>query len=104
MAKEIHNMIGQNNDSFITQCLNECWEHYDDTLDHIHDAIESLESAAYDKVIEGIVKAMEGTNSCEGGFKAQPGYKSLLTTENNEFYMLCRNDMNLIKYLASLKN
>ncbi|XP_077226937.1 putative invertase inhibitor [Tasmannia lanceolata] len=94
-------LLNNTTDSFIQQCLSDCSENYLDAIDQIEDSIAALDSKGYNDVNVWVTAAMSDSDTCEEGFKEQPGYKSMLTDNSAEFYKLCSNALAITKLLSA---
>ncbi|CAK9174205.1 unnamed protein product, partial [Ilex paraguariensis] len=75
----IKHLMGMKLDSYVKECLSDCFDLYTDAIDSVQKAREQYNSKQYDEANVVISTVLDATSTCEGGFTEKKGLVSPLT-------------------------
>ncbi|KAK6911603.1 Pectinesterase inhibitor domain [Dillenia turbinata] len=96
----INHLLDETTDTYVSQCLSECMEDYQDAMYQIEDSLGALDSRGYDDIKTWLTTAIDNIDSCEKEFNFHPLRINILTTINRTFMQLCNNALVITNLLA----
>ncbi|KAJ9174945.1 hypothetical protein P3X46_013538 [Hevea brasiliensis] len=89
-----------NNNNFMKIYLRDCSEAYQNAVDQLNKSMAALKSKAFNDLNTWVTAAMSNAESCENGFKENPGTVSPFTNSNKKFSQLCSITLTITNLLA----
>ncbi|OAY77329.1 uncharacterized protein LOC109709347 [Ananas comosus] len=81
------------------ECLGECEELYEDTVEQLEGAAAALEAGKFADAAAAAEAALAGVRVCQDGCRAVPDHKNVLTKRNGDVSRLCSIAISIIRLL-----
>ncbi|KAL8062284.1 hypothetical protein ABFX02_02G137800 [Erythranthe guttata] len=89
-------------DSYVRQCLSDCFELYSDSIPSVEKAMKYYNNKRFDDANVAISSIMDASTTCEDGFKeGRTGVNSPLSERNDDVFQLSAVALSVMRLLQT---